>query len=33
MDANTMNNLGLADSSAGTRNIIARWRDIVNPGL
>ena len=33
MDANTINNLELADPSAESRNLIARWRDIVKPGV
>ena len=33
MDEKTTNNLELADSSAKTRNLIARWRDIVKPGV
>ena len=33
MDAQTINNLELADSSAETRNLTARWRAIVKPGV
>ena len=33
MDACTIDNLELADPSAETRNLIARWRDIVKPGV
>ena len=33
MDEKTTNNIELADSSAKTRNLIARWRDIVKPGV
>ena len=33
MDARTIYNLELADPSAETRNLIARWRDIVKPGV
>ena len=33
MDAHTIDNLELADPSAETRNLIARWRDIVKPGV
>ena len=33
MDANTINNLELTEPSAETRNLIARWRDIVKPGV
>ena len=33
MDATTVNNLEIADPSAETRNLIARWRDIVKPGI
>ena len=33
MDTKTINNLEIADASAETRNLIARWRDIVKPGI
>ena len=33
MDAETIDNLERADNSAGTRYLIARWRDIVKPGV
>ena len=33
MDAHTIDNLELADPPAETRNLIARWRDIVKPGV
>ena len=33
MDARTIDSLELADLSAETRNLIARWRDIVKPGV
>ena len=33
MDAHTIDNLERSDSSAETRNLIARWRDIVKPGV
>ena len=33
MDARTIDNLEAADSSAETRQLIARWRDIVKPGI
>ena len=33
MDARTIDNLELADPSAETRNLIARWRDIVKRGV
>ena len=31
MEAQTINNLELADSFAKTRNLIDRWQDIVKP--
>ena len=33
MDAHTIDNLERNDRSAETRNLIARWRDIVKPGV
>ena len=33
MDARTNDNLEIADPSVETRNLIARWRDIVKPGM
>ena len=33
MDALTIDNLERTDPSAETRNLIARWRDIVKPGV
>ena len=33
MDAHTIDNLERTDPSAETRNLIARWRDIVQPGV
>ena len=33
MDARTIDNREAADSSAETRQLIARWRDIVKPGI
>ena len=33
MDARTIDNLERADNSAETRYLIARWRDIVKPGV
>ena len=33
LNARTINNLELADPSAETRNLIARWRNIVKPGV
>ena len=33
MDAHTIDNLERTDPSAETRNLIARWRDIVKPGV
>ena len=33
MDAHTIDNLERNDPSAETRNLIARWRDIVKPGV
>ena len=33
MDARTIDNLERADKSAETRYLIARWRDIVKPGV
>ena len=33
MDARTIDNLEAADPSAETRQLIARWRDIVKPGI
>ena len=33
MDARTIDNLELTDPSAETKNLIARWRDIVEPGV
>ena len=33
MDAHTIDNLELTDPSAETRNLIARWREIVKPGV
>ena len=31
MDVRTINTLEIADSSAETRHLIGRWRDIVKP--
>ena len=33
MDARTIDNLEIADQSSETRHLIARWRDIVKPGI
>ena len=33
MDAHTIDNLERTDLSAQTRNLIARWRDLVKPGV
>ena len=33
VDARTLDNLEIADPSAETRQLIARWRDIVKPGV
>ena len=33
MNARTIENLEIADPSTETRNLIARWRDIVQPGI
>ena len=33
MDAHTIDNLERTDPSAETRNLIARWRDILKPGV
>ena len=33
MDARTINNLEIAAPSAETRNLIARWHNIVKPGI
>ena len=33
MNAKNINNLEIADSSIETRNLVARWRDIVKPGI
>ena len=33
MDTLTIDNQELDEPSAGTRNLIARWRDIVEPGV
>ena len=33
IDARTTDNLEIADPSAETRNLIARWRNIVKPGI
>ena len=33
MDGHTIDNLERTDPSAETRNFIARWRDIVKPGV
>ena len=33
MDARTIDNLEIADPSAETRHLIARWRDIVKPSM